>query len=325
VLALAVSHACGGSSIEKSGDEHGGGASGEDPGPGATAGTGRGGNAATSGTGVGGMGRGGTGKGGTGQRGGSSGHGSGGDSGAQGGDGSGGFPGGQAGFGGDDGGHAGADGLGVCRNGRSFSSNLEACDGSFVHRPKALACPPATRDDMIDGLAGSAGYGRCTPGERDEACPLNECIRDADCGPTSMCVFYLGNVDGNLEPADYHRCIALCQTDADCAPNELCACETRVQNATRLEVSIGVCQPAECHTDAECGEQSLCISPLEVELYFAPDTRLTSFHCQTRGDDCSGPEQCPPVEDWPDDNCPEPRCYRSKGRFVCGGIGTCDP
>jgi hypothetical protein len=335
---LAQMPSCGGSSLAESSEtEDRGGTSGS----GATPGGGSGGNAARGGSG----GRGGSaGQGGTAAQGGSGvvggmDGGSAGD-GEQGGTGPSGGTAGTAGMA--TGGVAGRAPAGVCNSPEAWSSNLELCEDGFVHRRQAGACALPMRDGeypMLPADAGREDFDECEEESGYYYCILgdDECTRDDDCGANAYCTR-----DTEVRPsvdqfAIHHRCVAACRTDADCAENELCACDYVIQNATRARVSVGVCLPATCKTDADCdrpGADGFCISPLLPKFNVHPEwpsdiptqrRYLSSFHCQTAGDQCSRGQNCPVFDPTGGDCCPEAVCVYSSTRFICDAVETCDP
>ena len=90
-----------------------------------------------------------------------------------------------------------------------------------------------------------------------------------------------------------------------------------VQNATRNEVTTGICTPGTCRTDADCGSGSFCISPLNVPSHSRNlDEEIATFNCQTSEDECFGPQSCPAP---PTEDCDlYASCDYAAGRHVCG-------
>lgn len=226
--------------------------------------------------------------------------------------------------GGDDSGGAGDGGAsdgrsdpGVCRSPTAWSEDLEGCRDGFVHRPAATSCPVPVRDELIDGLAGNAGVESCS---FDCRVVPNECTRDADCPENAICLrTYQEDAD---EVWITHTCHLPCANDDDCGTGSVCVCDRVVQNATRSELTMGVCTPGTCRTDSDCGVGSFCISPLNLPAYSGVgsssrlDPVIGAFACQSGDDECFGPETCPAP---PDDDCVlYSSCEEVDGRFVCG-------
>ena len=224
-----------------------------------------------------------------------------------------------------DGGTGGGPASGVCENPMSHSENLEFCEGGFVHRPTAAACSLPTRDSQISDLPASAGSETaqaCRRPETNTTCVgINECTRDADCGPNAYCLRdeYEDELENNVI---VHYCFAPCETDADCADDELCGCGSAIQNATREPIPLGECRKATCRVDADCGASTLCISPLYRVANFVWGDVGGTFYCQTPNDECHGPSTCPQPAD--DLCCPESSCDYWDGRFVCGIRELCE-
>src|SRR5262245_44515928 len=232
---------------------------------------------------------------------------------------------GGAGEGGDPPGGAGAGGsagsrpvAGVCSSPTAWSEDLEECGGGFVHRPAARSCPVPVRDELIEGLAGNAGVESCVRPD----CRLvpNECTRDADCPENAFCLREFQQDDFDVSIS--HTCNLACASDDECGPGSVCVCDHVVQNATRMELTMGVCTPATCRTDSDCGSGSFCISPLNVPERSGVGSAgraapvIGSFHCQTSDDECFGPATCPSP---PDDDCVlYESCETVDGRFECG-------
>ena len=66
---------------------------------------------------------------------------------------------------------------GVCREPRAWSSQLEACDGDFVHRPASVECGVPVRDEDIAG-------------DEYDCCAVPTCEHDGDhfvCGENDTC------------------------------------------------------------------------------------------------------------------------------------------
>jgi Cys-rich repeat protein len=169
------------------------------------------------------------------------------------------------------------------------------------------------RDELVGGLDMNAGRENCS------SCRVapNQCTRDADCGNGAFCL--------RTEREDYdetiigHWCQTPCATDGDCGAGFVCVCDRVVQNATRLETTLGICKPGTCRTDTDCGVGSFCVSPLNSPAESGRDAEpvLEAFHCQTSEHECFSSWQCPDAPDGED--CPPfSTCEESDGRFVCG-------
>jgi hypothetical protein len=228
-------------------------------------------------------------------------------------------------------GAGGEDGMtaGVCRDPVPWSSGLVACAGNFVHRAAPGECVLPARDETIPNLPPDAGLENTERDIQNEDCDppwmtcrlvRDDCTRDADCG-SGYCVRttyrMLDERSSAYEFLDIlHLCHAPCASDSDCASNELCTCIGVQQNATRAPMTVGACVPADCRTDADCGQGSLCISPLMQLSPREPATEVGSFHCQSPGDECHGPDVCPVDDEY---FCDEVAvCSHDGDHFVCG-------
>lgn len=251
-------------------------------------------------------------------------------------------PGGASGHGGEPGGMGGSSGgdtsvgggagvgeggssttAGVCRNPHAWSSDLEACEGDFVHRPASGECSLPQRDEAIPNLPPNAGVEDfeefdCEPPYLTCRLVQDDCTRDADCGG-GYCLRAVSETYDEVSLDEYinirHWCHTPCTTDSECASNELCTCSSVIQNATRAPMKVGVCEPADCRIDADCGQGALCIAPLTQTSPGSAATTLGSFHCQSPADECHGPDVCPVVDDSFCGNVAY--CFHDGDHFVC--------
>jgi len=100
---------------------------------------------------------------------------------------------------------------------------------------------------------------------------------------------------------------------------------------------MGVCMPATCRSNAGCdrfGIHGFCIAPLEPKFNFhrswpsdlQTESRfVSSFHCQTAGDQCASARSCPEFDPTGADCCPQAVCVYASTRFICDAVETCDP
>jgi hypothetical protein len=117
--------------------------------------------------------------------------------------------------------------------GCSGSANHNTAEVPSLHRATAIACAPSTRapappdggllsctrnaDCAADGAA--TIFGTCLHGQ----CSFDQCLTDADCGATDVCVCANDSYGGN---AQYHAnfCVpANCRVDSDCGPGGYCS------------------------------------------------------------------------------------------------------
>lgn len=177
-----------------------------------------------------------------------------------------------------------------CVDAMPFSSNLESCEDTFVHRVPG-SCPFPTNASP----EGVCGWG------------LAGCTEDADCtqSPVGYCVLGVDFVPTCLYP---------CITDDDCAAGNVCACDTQLRHvgAPAIFLAAGVCTPATCTTDSECEDGALCIGPLATPSCGA---RPNEFHCQSPSDECRGPADCPHLGE----------CVHDGDRFACTDAFICEP
>ena len=132
-------------------------------------------------------------------------------------------------------------------------TGYEVCQGGWLHRPEATACPSQLP------RAGTT----CMPGGL-----MDECTTDAECtaSPNGYC-------QGQQEGCG---CSYGCTTDAECGDGRICLCGD----------AIGRCVAASCGTDADCGD-GLCSTYVTN-----PDCGDTAFACQTIQDECASDQDC---------------------------------
>ncbi len=207
-------------------------------------------------------------------------------------------------------GRSGAGGAGSeppgCQGEQSWSSDLDACAGDFVHRRVAGSCTLSPHE--FSGEAGAGGESGA--GGRGGS---TSCRDDADCAehPNGYCIWY-------SEPGagEGTACVYACRTDSECRSGEVCACTAQALSATsRSPLSLGECRPAECKVDSDCGGGWLCVAPLHDACEAEGPT---SFHCQTAGDECAGRDDCPA-----DGANGSYVCRYELSRFVCVAPFTC--
>jgi len=61
-------------------------------------------------------------------------------------------------------------------------------------------------------------------------------------------------------------------------------------------LTLGVCAPAGCQTDADCASGTLCVAVLGPDRIWtgceADSLVVDQFQCQSKRDECSGPDDC---------------------------------
>ena len=166
-----------------------------------------------------------------------------------------------------------------CTAAGDFAAGLEACDGSFVHRTSALACPQSAHDESWE----NAGAG----GEAGAAAHVT-CHDDADCRARANAYCVRAAVQF---PGVVPYCQSSCETDSDCASGQICSCDAAdfVSFATRRPITLGICTSATCSTDADCQAGLLCIAP---SMGVCGPIAARDFHCQSASDECSGVADC---------------------------------
>ena len=154
-----------------------------------------------------------------------------------------------------------------------------ALDVDLDHRRRSADCPAdhpdpapsechlgaddacATNSDCSDGA-----NGRCTPNEFGTACgcSYDQCVRDEDCGGTSICV--CAGADGQGQRLNNSCQESGCRTDADCASG-LCLGDRQGCGSVDDAASLF---PAgfQCATDADtCRSDSACTGAAEFCVY----------------------------------------------------------
>jgi hypothetical protein len=194
---------------------------------------------------------------------------------------------------------------GVCPDPAPWSPGVERCgQSSFIHRTEALGCPLPERDP--DDLPSDAGV--------DDLLGIPPCNQDKDCGSEGYCVDEIDSID--LEQT--HVCVTPCASDSDCGADEACLCQPRLHNVKDEVVNLGVCKPAACSTDSDCGATAFCRSPLHPGCVNGLPIPVR-LRCQSSGDECSGPDECPPAPST--DSAPV--CSSRSGPFVCSIAEEC--
>ncbi len=159
-----------------------------------------------------------------------------------------------------------------CAAATAYSPTLWSCQGGFVHRPVAGACP-VPEDDGI-GAGGQP--------------PMAGCSVDADCQAAENGRCIIDNPLPEIAVAIY--CVYACRGDADCGEGQVCSCESGYKsNASGETITIGVCKPGTCGSDGDCAPNSMCIAPV---YSFCDTPRPSDYHCQTPADECGGMEDC---------------------------------
>lgn len=150
---------------------------------------------------------------------------------------------------------AGADtGIFKCQEGYMHRAEARECpsrlprDG-IVPLPAGADAGPTTGVDA--GPAPSVDAGGPPP---------DECLQDSDCPTNAMCVATSSWSQGPClypgpPPVIYHfrTCFQGCRVDADCGPREVCLC------GDDIGTCVGIYYEAGCMTDADCGG-GMCLS-----------------------------------------------------------------
>lgn len=186
--------------------------------------------------------------------------------------------------------------LGACRDpavgGPSPGARRGVCRASSV--PSGKSCPeravPPSNASSARGCRSDADctkgrQGRCVrfgvslapaarsnllaeapPPPPETVCAYDECLADADCGPSRRC-----ECGGE---GQRYRCVAVdqCQRDADCGSGALCMCGEGA--------GPNVCRESSCRSDADCAGGYPC-SHSEGGRY-----------CQSARDRCKGRADC---------------------------------
>ncbi|HWP06612.1 MAG TPA: hypothetical protein VNN72_12755 [Polyangiaceae bacterium] len=174
----------------------------------------------------------------------------------------------------------------ACGNPSAWSANLELCDHGFVHRTNDAACPlPPHLGEGGDGGASGAGSFELGPHH-------GECESDSECAANQYCV-----VESAIHDDQETHCQSACATNADCASGEVCSCNPTFVSAMNGEaLTLGVCAPAGCQTDADCASGTLCVAVLGPDRIWtgceADSLVVDQFQCQSKRDECSGPDDC---------------------------------
>jgi hypothetical protein len=175
-----------------------------------------------------------------------------------------------------------------CDVSETHASGLEACEGGFVHRPKAETCalPPH------DSLSGEGGFGQGgatadagAPGEVPIAEP---CVADRDCIERAN-----GYCIRPPFPDPFTSCVYACESDTDCPSGEVCSCDSFESHAGMGSITLGTCRRATCATDEDCEGAAMCIS---MASDMCGNARTGAFHCQRAGDECAGSGDCSRTE-----------------------------
>jgi hypothetical protein len=225
-------------------------------------------------------------------------------------------PGGDGGVGGSggvgDGGVPGVPRVGECPNSRKYSTNLDLCEGGFVHRSEALACTRPSR-----GLGSGAPVIEGDP-------IIGDCMSDDDCPDAGYCLRsrHLQNYCRVVE----YFCYSPCEVDADCPEGNLCACKQLARAPTNEPITLGFCSPATCSVDSDCPGGALCSGSLAPRDREINNERLpvASFRCQSIDDECFGADHCPDFPaDQDNEDCREPSCQFDGSALSCVLTPTC--
>lgn len=226
---------------------------------------------------------------------------------------------GEAGSGGSAGSDAGAGNAGTGGGGNvkphgcvALPGSLApyACEGPFKHHPAGAECAlPPHPEPEAGGAAGASSEpqagGAAGAGSEPPVGDFSACTVDADCTakPNGYCLLWNG-WDGPFSACHYP-----CHDDSDCDSDELCSCDAFVSNVNGESLVLGVCKSTTCRSDADCGPGLLCISPV-----IGACAGEESYSCQTAGDQCGGPGDCPSGNRL---------CSAESGQFVCSEGSVC--
>ena len=161
-----------------------------------------------------------------------------------------------------------------CTSADPWGSTLQSCgEGTYVHRPSAVACPLPDHDASV-----SEGGAPGEPGTLP-------CAQDSDCAAGEYCVLGMASF-----------CIHPCTDDASCPDNSVCVCDKYLRALALGTESIeaGRCVYATCTSDADCEPGFACAAPLDTGDGCGQSP--SNFACQTPDDECGGKEQCGPNE-----------------------------
>jgi len=194
----------------------------------------------------------------------------------------------------------------------ALSGSLEpyACEGPFKHHPAGAACAlPPHPEPEAGGAAGASSEpqagGAAGTSSEPPVGDFRACSVDADCTakPDGYCLLSTG-WEGPVS-----ECAYACHADSDCDSDELCSCDAFTSHVNGESLVLGVCKKATCRSDADCGPGLLCISPV-----INPCAGDESYSCQTAGDQCGGPGDCPNGDRL---------CSAESGQFVCSEGSVC--
>lgn len=151
-----------------------------------------------------------------------------------------------------------------CQAGSEYGG-IAYCHGDYWSRTKSSGCALSPHRTESVGDQGVA----------------DECRVDADCveHEDGYCT-----LDGALAVCMYPSCTA----DAHCEKGMICICQEALSRGGG-EIALGRCVATGCATNTDCGDDFLCITPGRR----APrPLEMTSYHCQSSLDECSGHRDC---------------------------------